>query len=413
MALNAVRMKKKVVLVSRRSRARPHPDGRQGAGRRPLLGMRAKLYARGSGSGPSPEARREVRPDDARCSRRSRSRSPGVLDAMIMLHFHIGSQITDIRKIGLAIREAGRVYAKLRALGVPIQYLNSAAASGGLRRLKTAFDSSMNYSVRSTPTTSSTPSRPSATRRRADPDLVTESGRGDRLPLRPRHQRARRRRPIEQERRVRVTANDPAVIQELASILASTNAKTSARATTTLAAQGGALHALQSGHPSLEDRSRRFSSGTSASASTGLEDLDEIRGIRGHGEDARGHLRDELLRLPVAAGLVGDDQLFPILLIHRLNERPGSRHARRHHLRLRQDRQVHRPARHQGDAAAPHVPPRGLLRRLLPDGRTGRAGRSSQPLRRGARSWSTWTRTASPTSRSCCRARAASACSST
>ena len=45
------------------------------------------------------------------------------------------------------------------------------------------------------------------------------------------------------------------------------------------------------------------------------------------------------------------DQLFPILPIHRLNERPGgARHARRHHLRLRrQDREVHRPARHQGD----------------------------------------------------------------
>ena len=45
------------------------------------------------------------------------------------------------------------------------------------------------------------------------------------------------------------------------------------------------------------------------------------------------------------------DQLFPILPIHRLNERPdGVRHARGHHLRLgRQDREVHRPARHQGD----------------------------------------------------------------
>ena len=40
-----------------------------------------------------------------------------MLDCMVMLHFHIGSQITDIRKIKEAIREAGRVYAKLRPIG--------------------------------------------------------------------------------------------------------------------------------------------------------------------------------------------------------------------------------------------------------------------------------------------------------
>ena len=52
------------------------------------------------------------------------------------------------------------------------------------------------------------------------------------------------------------------------------------------------------------------------------------------------------------------DQLFPILPIHRMNERPARvRHPRRHHLRLgRQDREVHRPARHQGDTRAARVP---------------------------------------------------------
>ncbi|MCP6755933.1 arginine decarboxylase, partial [Klebsiella pneumoniae] len=66
----------------------------------------------------------------------------------VMLHFHIGSQITDIRKIKEAIREAGRVYAKLRAEGVPIQYLNLGGGLGvDYDGSKTAFDSSMNYSV--------------------------------------------------------------------------------------------------------------------------------------------------------------------------------------------------------------------------------------------------------------------------
>ena len=47
------------------------------------------------------------------------------------------------------------------------------------------------------------------------------------------------------------------------------------------------------------------------------------------------------------------DQLFPIMPIHRLNEEPQPRRARRHHLRLgRQDRPLHRPPRRQGRARA-------------------------------------------------------------
>ena len=36
-----------------------------------------------------------------------------------MLHFHIGSQITDIRRIKSAIKEAARVYAKVHKMGYP------------------------------------------------------------------------------------------------------------------------------------------------------------------------------------------------------------------------------------------------------------------------------------------------------
>ena len=71
-----------------------------------------------------------------------------MLDSLVMLHFHIGSQITDIRKIKQAIKEAGRVYAKLHASGVEIQYLNLGGGLGvDYDGSKTAFDSSMNYTV--------------------------------------------------------------------------------------------------------------------------------------------------------------------------------------------------------------------------------------------------------------------------
>ena len=50
-------------------------------------------------------------------------------------------------------------------------------------------------------------------------------------------------------------------------------------------------------------------------------------------------------------------QLFPVMPIHRLDERPdAARRAGRHHLRLRrQDRPVHRPPRREAHAAAAHA----------------------------------------------------------
>jgi arginine decarboxylase len=65
-----------------------------------------------------------------------------------MLHFHIGSQITDVRRIKSAIKEAARVYAKVHKMGYPVEYLN---VGGGLGvdydGSRTASDFSVNYSV--------------------------------------------------------------------------------------------------------------------------------------------------------------------------------------------------------------------------------------------------------------------------
>ncbi|MBN2241178.1 MAG: biosynthetic arginine decarboxylase [Acidobacteria bacterium] len=65
-----------------------------------------------------------------------------------MLHFHIGSQITDIRRIKNAIKEAARVYAKVFKMGFPIGFLN---VGGGLGvdydGSRTASDCSVNYSM--------------------------------------------------------------------------------------------------------------------------------------------------------------------------------------------------------------------------------------------------------------------------
>ncbi len=53
----------------------------------------------------------------------------GHLDKLVMLHYHIGSQISDIRRIADGTREAARMHAELVRLGVPLQYLD---VGGGL-----------------------------------------------------------------------------------------------------------------------------------------------------------------------------------------------------------------------------------------------------------------------------------------
>jgi len=72
----------------------------------------------------------------------------GLRSQLALLHFHIGSQITEIRKIKNAVREAARIYAKVRKLGADITYLD---VGGGLGidydGSKTSSDASVNYSV--------------------------------------------------------------------------------------------------------------------------------------------------------------------------------------------------------------------------------------------------------------------------
>jgi arginine decarboxylase len=65
-----------------------------------------------------------------------------------LLHFHIGSQVPDILTVKKAVQEAARFYAKLHKMGFPISYLD---VGGGLGvdydGSRSAFDSSTNYTL--------------------------------------------------------------------------------------------------------------------------------------------------------------------------------------------------------------------------------------------------------------------------
>ena len=72
----------------------------------------------------------------------------GLLDRLQLLHFHLGSQLADLRDIKNGVREAARFFAELHALGVPIDALDVGGGLG-VDYEGTASHSfcSMNYSL--------------------------------------------------------------------------------------------------------------------------------------------------------------------------------------------------------------------------------------------------------------------------
>ncbi len=75
-------------------------------------------------------------------------KSKGLDDCLQMTHFHMGSQVSDIRKVKEALTEAARVYVELYRLGAGLKYID---VGGGLGidydGSQTAFESSTNYTL--------------------------------------------------------------------------------------------------------------------------------------------------------------------------------------------------------------------------------------------------------------------------
>lgn len=71
-----------------------------------------------------------------------------LIECFKLFHFHIGSQITDIRTVKDAISEGARIYAKLSKMGVDIRYMD---VGGGLGvdydGSRSTNESSINYTV--------------------------------------------------------------------------------------------------------------------------------------------------------------------------------------------------------------------------------------------------------------------------
>jgi arginine decarboxylase len=120
-------------------------------GIQPHIGVRARLAARGEGKWVESSGDRAKFGLSASeiVQTVQRLRSEDMLDCLEMLHFHIGSQITAIRAHKDALREASRIFVGLWDLGAKPKFLD---VGGGLAidydGSRTNFHSSMNYTSR-------------------------------------------------------------------------------------------------------------------------------------------------------------------------------------------------------------------------------------------------------------------------
>lgn len=119
-------------------------------GVRPNIGVRVKLAATGSGRWQSSGGYRSkfglTVSEILRALQLLKEHE--MADCFKLLHFHLGSQITNIRHIKAALTEGARVYADLYRQGAGLEYLD---VGGGLGvdydGSQTTFESSVNYTL--------------------------------------------------------------------------------------------------------------------------------------------------------------------------------------------------------------------------------------------------------------------------
>jgi arginine decarboxylase len=117
----------------------------------PMVGVRVKLYSKGTGKWEKSggEAAKFGLTTTEILEVIRQLQEAGRIDMLKLLHFHIGSQLTDIKRIKNAMKEAARTYAKIRQMKIPIEYLD---VGGGMAvdydGSRTSFESSANYNAR-------------------------------------------------------------------------------------------------------------------------------------------------------------------------------------------------------------------------------------------------------------------------
>ena len=300
-------------------------------GVRPNVGIRIKLAS--SGSGKWEESGGDQSKFGLNASELLEAveyaRSNDMLDCIKLIHFHLGSQITNIRKIKQGLSEVAQFYVQLMAMGCQIEFVD---VGGGLGvdydGTRSSVASSINYSIQEYANDAISSIAEAATKNSLPhPHIITESGRALTA-----HHSVLVFNVLETasiptwNSRDKTTKKDHELVSELHEIMTSLNSRTM-------------LEAWHDAQQLREETLDRFSLGlidlrTRAQVErlywTIAQKISEMVGeLKAVPEELRQlpkMLADKYFcnfslfqSLPDSWAI---DQLFPIMPIHRLNERP-------------------------------------------------------------------------------------------
>jgi arginine decarboxylase len=181
-ALLAQKLGRKVIIVvDRVAEVETIIAASRDLGINPIIGVRARLSTKGAGKWVESTGDRSKfgLTTSELVDTVEKLRGVGMLDTLQLLHFHIGSQITAIRAIKDALREASRIFVELHGLGANMKYMDCGGGLGvDYDGSQTNFHSSVNYTLQEYASDIVSQVAEACNAKGVPhPDIVTESGR--------------------------------------------------------------------------------------------------------------------------------------------------------------------------------------------------------------------------------------------